>query len=126
MRKQISSILGAFIFLFACTAVMAQDKEMHAEKKMKMEQRMEAMMNDLDLDDNQRAQFMEMNEKYASEMKAVKESDADKETKKSQLMAIKEQRDSDMKALLNDEQYEKYKMHQKKNKEKMKKKASEY
>lgn len=126
MKKQISTVMAAIVFLLSCTVVMAQnEEEMHAEKKESMNKEMEAFMDDLNLDDAQRAEFVALNDKYRTKIKSVKSSDADKETKKTEVMALKEQHNAEVKALLTEEQYEQYQMHKKKKKEKMKK-SSEY
>lgn len=126
MKKQISTVMAALVFLFSCTMVMAQHEEKaHADKKEKMNKEMEYLMGDLNLDDTQKADFVALNDKYKTKIKAVKDSDADKETKKTEIMALKEEHHNQVKALLSEEQYAQYKMYKKKKKEKMKK-ASEY
>lgn len=125
MRKQINLVLGMVLFLAASVVVSAQSKEeMHAEKKAKMEKEMNNLMADLELDEAQQAEFKALNQKYSEEIWAVKESEADKETKKAEITELKEAHKAEVKALLSDEQYEKYKMHMKKKKDRMKKKSS--
>lgn len=112
-----------FVLLFSTTqASFAQSKgkNLSTEQKEELAANMEAYFTDLNLSEAQKTEFKEISEKYASQMKAVKESDAHKFQKFKKVKSIRKNKNAEMKKLLSDDQYKVYLEKQEEMQEKMK------
>lgn len=107
--------LSTLLTLMSFT-VSGQDTEFNREKaKAKIEEQVES----LNLNDNQKTQFKEINEKYRLNLESIKNSNKARFAKFQDLKKLRKEKDEEMKLLLNDEQFKMYKEFQKQNKNKM-------
>ncbi len=107
--------LSTLLTLMSFT-VSGQDTEFDREKaKAKIEEQVES----LNLNNNQKTQFKEINEKYRLNLESIKNSNKARFAKFQDLKKLRKEKDEEMKLLLNDEQFKMYKEFQKQNKNKM-------
>lgn len=108
-------ILSVFLILISIK-VSAQDSELNREKgKSTIEDQIEF----LNLNEDQETLFKEINEKYRLKLERIKNSDNPRFAKFQDLKKLINEKDDEIKLLLNKEQFKKYKLYQKQNKNKM-------
>ena len=102
-------ILLSVFLIFISNTVSAQNLEFNIEKAMsKIENHMESMK----LNDNQKTQFKEINEKYRLKLESIKNSDKTRFAKFQDLKKLRKEKDEEMKLLLNEDQFKIYKTYQ--------------
>ena len=108
-------ILSVFLILISIK-VSAQNSDFQKEKaKSYLENHMESIK----LNDDQKVQFKEINEKYRLKLESIKNSDKTRFVKFQELKKLINEKDQEIKLLLNKEQFQKYKLYQKENKNKI-------
>jgi len=109
-------ILLSVFLIFISNTVSAQNLEFNIEKAMS---KIENHMESIKLNDDQKAQFKEINEKYRLKLESIKNSDKTRFVKFQELKKLINEKDQEIKLLLNKEQFKKYKLYQKENKNKI-------
>ena len=110
------TILLSVFLIFISNTVSAQNLEFNIEKAMS---KIENHMESIKLNDDQKAQFKEINEKYRLKLESIKNSDKTRFVKFQELKKLINEKDQEIKLLLNKEQFKKYKLYQKENKNKI-------
>ena len=109
-------ILLSVFLIFISNTVSSQNLEFNIEKAMS---KIENHMESIKLNDDQKAQFKEINEKYRLKLESIKNSDKTRFVKFQELKELINKKDQEIKLLLNKEQFKKYKLYQKENKNKI-------
>lgn len=109
-------ILLSVFLIFISNTVSSQNLEFNIEKDMS---KIENHMESIKLNDDQKAQFKEINEKYRLKLESIKNSDKTRFVKFQELKKLINEKDQEIKLLLNKEQFQKYKLYQKENKNKI-------
>ena len=109
-------ILLSVFLIFISNTVSAQNLEFNIEKAMS---KIGNHMESIKLNDDQKAQFKEINEKYRLKLESIKNSDKTRFVKFQELKELINKKDQEIKLLLNKEQFKKYKLYQKENKNKI-------
>lgn len=95
--------------------VSAQYSEIDIEKaKANIEEQFES----LNLNDDQKTQFKEINEKYRLKLESIRNSNKTRLAKFQILQTLSKEKDADMKLLLNEDQFKIYKTYQKQSRDK--------
>ena len=119
--KNLRLVVAALVISFSATQAKAQDKpKFTPEQKQEMKAQFEESKKRLALTPEQEKSFVEINKKYAPEMKAVKESETDRREKHQKRKDLRERRDAEIKAILSEKQYQTYLEIQKERKQSMK------
>ena len=107
--------LSTILILMSIT-VSAQYTEYDIEEaKAKIEGQIES----LNLNYGQKTQFIEINEKYRQKLESIRNSNKTRFAKFQDLKKLSKEKDQEIKLLLNKEQFKKYKLYQKENKNKI-------
>ena len=102
-------ILFLPILLFTSNPVNAQsNKKLSEEQKQELIENIKEYFSELNLSDQQKEDFKAISEKYAIELKELKNSNESRLSKYKKLKAIQESKNKEMKGILNDEQYKVY------------------
>ena len=109
-------ILLSVFLIFISNTVSSQNLEFNIEKAMS---KIENHMESIKLNDDQKAQFKEINEKYRLKLESIKNSDKTRFVKFQELKKLINEKDQEIKLLLDKEQFKKYKLYQNKNKNKI-------
>ena len=109
-------ILFSVFLIFISNTVSAQNLEFNIEKAMS---KIGNHMESIKLNDDQKAQFKEINEKYRLKLESIKNSDKTRFVKFQELKELINKKDQEIKLLLDKEQFKKYKLYQKENKNKI-------
>jgi len=108
-------ILLSVFLIFISNTVSAQNLEFNIEKAMsKIENHMESMK----LNDDQKTQFKEINEKYRLKLESIKNSDKTRFVKFQDLKKLRKEKDKEIKLILNEDQFKIYKTYQEQSKDK--------
>lgn len=107
MKKLMVSALFAFLMVSVTTTSFAQT-QITEEQKAEMKAVAEEYIATLELTDDQKEQFQEINAKYADKMLTLKESKGSMFAKKKEVKSIKSDKAAEIKDLLSDEQYATY------------------
>lgn len=105
-----------FSLLLMAFTVSAQNPKFNREKAKAT---IEAHIESLYLDKNQKIQFEEINKKHQKKLEKIKNSDQDRVTKFQYLKELRQERDEEMKLLLNEEQFKMHEQFKIQNKKKM-------
>ena len=105
-----------FSLLLMAFTVSAQSPEFNREKAKAT---IEAHLESLNLDKNQKIQFEEINKKHQKKLEKIKNSDQDRVTKFQYLKELRQERDEELKLLLNEEQFKMHEQFKIQNKKKM-------
>ena len=95
-------ILLSVFLIFISNTVSAQNLEFNIEKAMS---KIGNHMESIKLNDDQKAQFKEINEKYRLKLESIKNSDKTRFVKFQELKIVNKQKRSEIKLLLNKEQF---------------------
>lgn len=108
-------ILLSVFLIFISNTVSAQNLEFNIERAMsKIENHMESMK----LNDDQKTQFKEINEKYRLKLESIKNSDKTRFVKFQDLKKLRKEKDKEIKLILNEDQFKIYKTYQEQSKDK--------
>ena len=108
-------ILLSVFLIFISNTVSAQNLEFNIERDMsKIENHMESMK----LNDDQKTQFKEINEKYRLKLESIKNSDKTRFVKFQDLKKLRKEKDKEIKLILNEDQFKIYKTYQEQSKDK--------
>lgn len=107
-------ILLSVFLIFISNTVSAQNLEFNIEKAMS---KIENHMESIKLNDDQKAQFKEINEKYRLKLESIKNSDKTRFVKFQDLKKLRKEKDEEMKLLLNEDQFMIYKTFQEQSKD---------
>ena len=108
-------ILLSVFLIFISNTVSAQNLEFNIERAMsKIENHMESMK----LNDDQKTQFKEINEKYRLKLEIIKNSDKTRFVKFQDLKKLRKEKDKEIKLILNEDQFKIYKTYQEQSKDK--------
>jgi len=108
-------ILLSVFLIFISNTVSAQNLEFNIERAMsKIENHMESMK----LNDDQKTQFIEINEKYRLKLESIKNSDKTRFVKFQDLKKLRKEKDKEIKLILNEDQFKIYKTYQEQSKDK--------
>ena len=108
-------ILLSVFLIFISNTVSSQNLEFNIEKVMsKIENHMESMK----LNDDQKTQFKEINEKYRLKLESIKNSDKTRFVKFQDLKKLRKEKDKEIKLILNEDQFKIYKTYQEQSKDK--------
>jgi len=108
-------ILLSVFLIFISNTVSSQNLEFNVEKDMsKIENHMESMK----LNDDQKTQFKEINEKYRLKLESIKNSDKTRFVKFQDLKKLRKEKDKEIKLILNEDQFKIYKTYQEQSKDK--------
>lgn len=103
------------ISILMSITVSAQYSEIDIEKaKANIEEQFES----LNLNDDQKTQFKEINEKYRLKLESIRNSNKTRLAKFQILQTLSKEKDADMKLLLNEDQFKIYKTYQKQSRDK--------
>lgn len=109
-------ILLSVFLIFISNTVSAQNLEFNIERAMsKIENHMESMK----LNDDQKTQFKEINEKYRLKLESIKNSDKTRFVKFQDLKKLRKEKDKEIKLILNEDQFKIYKTYQEQSKDKI-------
>ena len=121
--KTIKFLLSTFVFLLLATCALYGQSSTNAYSEAQKEEfaaNMEEFFLALDRSEEQKPQFREISQRYAEEMKAVRDGGGGKLQKLNKLKAIRKNKNAEMKDLLSEEQYQVYLEKQEENQKKMK------
>ena len=108
-------ILLSVFLIFISNTVSVQNLEFNIERAMsKIENHMESMK----LNDDQKTQFKEINEKYRLKLESIKNSDKTRFVKFQDLKKLRKEKDKEIKLILNEDQFKIYKTYQEQSKDK--------
>jgi len=108
-------ILLSVFLIFISNTISAQNLEFNIERAMsKIENHMESMK----LNDDQKTQFKEINEKYRLKLESIKNSDKTRFVKFQDLKKLRKEKDKEIKLILNEDQFKIYKTYQEQSKDK--------
>ena len=103
------------ISILMSITVSAQYSEIDIEKaKANIEEQLES----LNLNDDQKTQFKEINEKYRLKLESLRNSNKTRLAKFQILQTLNKEKDAEMKLLLNEDQFKIYKSYQKQSRDK--------
>lgn len=103
------------ISILMSITVSAQYSEIDIEKaKANIEEQFES----LNLNDDQKTQFKEINEKYRLKLESIRNSNKTRLAKFQTLQTLSKEKDAEMKLLLNEDQFKIYKTYQKQSRDK--------
>ncbi len=103
------------ISILMSITVSAQYSEIDIEKaKANIEEQFES----LNLNDDQKTQFKEINEKYRLKLESIRNSNKTRLAKFQILQTLSKEKDAEMKLLLNEDQFKIYKTYQKQSRDK--------
>ena len=103
------------ISILMSITVSAQYSEIDIDKaKANIEEQLEY----LNLNDDQKTQFKEINEKYRLKLESIRNSNKTRLAKFQILQTLSKEKDAEMKLLLNEDQFKIYKTYQKQNRDK--------
>ncbi|MGB1295593.1 MAG: hypothetical protein ACPG6V_08935 [Flavobacteriales bacterium] len=120
--KTLKLVLSISLMFILSINVLAQEKELSAEQKTKMEAQLNEYFSKLDLTEDQKPKFEEITKRYGQEMMDLKSGSQSRMEKYKAYKAVKSNKDKEMKALLSEKQYDVYTQAQKDMKKKMKEK----
>ncbi len=105
-----NSLLLCALLFFCTNFVFAQTplSNLTAEEKIEMQENFKAMVDALELSEEQKPEFISISKKYGNQLLDLKNSDAYKMTKYRKMKAIVESRNQEMENLLSQEQYKMY------------------
>lgn len=109
-------ILLSVFLIFISNTVSSQNLEFNIEKDMS---KIENHMESIKLNDDQKSQFKEINEKYRLKLESIKNSDKTRFVKFQDLKKLRKEKEEEMKLLLSEDQFKVYKEYQKQNKDKI-------
>ena len=114
--------LSFALFLIGTNTTFAQSggANLTEEQKEEIKKNVEEYAAALDLSEDQRPKFEDITQKYAKQMKAVKNSGARRMSKFKEVKSIRKNKDAEMKALLSKDQYKFYSDKQEEMKDKIK------
>ena len=108
-------ILLSVFLIFISNTISAQNLEFNIERAMsKIENHMESMK----LNDDQKTQFKEINEKYRLKLESIKNSDKTRFVKFQDLKKLRKEKNKEIKLILNEDQFKIYKTYQEQSKDK--------
>lgn len=106
MKKVIGLCL---VVLMSSVSVFAQEGKRGDKKGGDPTQRMEKMIKDLDLNEQQAADFRKIEAEYREKMKVEREqAKSDRENMREKMQTMKENRNAEIKKILTEEQYTKF------------------
>ena len=108
-------ILLSVFLIFISNTVSAQNLEFNIERAMS---KIENHMESIKLNDDQKAQFKEINEKYRLKLESIKNSDKTRFVKFQDLKKLRKEKDKEIKLILNEDQFKIYKTYQEQSKDK--------
>jgi len=108
-------ILLSVFLIFISNTVSAQNLEFNIEKAMS---KIGNHMESIKLNDDQKAQFKEINEKYRLKLESIKNSDKTRFVKFQDLKKLRKEKDKEIKLILNEDQFKIYKTYQEQSKDK--------
>ena len=102
--------------LAAQTPDETQKKEQNKEKMEQRQAAYNAMLDSLQLTDQQREDVDFINIKYKAQMQQIRQSsDGDRETMRPKMMALRDKQNAELKEVFNEEQFAEYQKWQKEN-----------
>ena len=108
------------VLILIGTATKAQQNHYPGGESANMKDRIAANIEALELSEDQRAEFLEISRRYGEQMKALRNSNANRMEKYQELKSIRKDKNREMKALLSKDQYKLYKEMQARNQQEMK------
>ncbi len=106
MRKVLVMLL-----IVALGGISAYAQQNQQERRQRMEQMNERIASDLKLDDKQKAEFKQINDKYLKKMdeeRQAMQGQMDRDKMREKMQAMNKERNADMKKIMTDEQFKKY------------------
>ena len=99
---------------------MAQQENFPDNRADLMEFQLAAEIEELELSEDQTAEYLEISRRYGKQMKALKNSPAKRMDRYQEFKSIRKNKNREMKALLNEDQYRTYKEIQERKQQEMK------
>ena len=101
------------IVMFVSSSVIAQERTLTDEQKVKLKTHFKKSFEKLDLSEEQKPKFKEITKKYALQLKTLKNSDKSKSTKEHEFISIINSKNKEMQVFLTTQQYKVYEENQK-------------
>jgi hypothetical protein len=107
MMKKTAMAFFSLLFLISALTVQAQNRRQISDEDRA--ERFEKLAANLDLTEEQKTSFQQINEKYLEDMKEVRNSSLEREERWEKMKALSNEHDEAIQGVLNEEQYAKYK-----------------